>query len=139
MANRGNSEEGVDPTAATLHVPETSKPVDPSKQLTLIDKKPKQYSGAQKHPKPVELTASAGGAIASHEFLQRYTAGKRLGEGSMGEVIATRDTRILRNVAMKRLHPEHHSARPDLRDRFLREARIQGQLEHPSVVPVYDL
>lgn len=57
----------------------------------------------------------------------------------MGEVIATRDTRILRNVAMKRLHQEHHTERPDLRDRFLREARVQGQLEHPSVVPVYDL
>jgi len=42
-------------------------------------------------------------------------------------------------VAMKRLHQAHHDARPDLRERFLREARVQGQLEHPSVVPVYDI
>jgi tRNA A-37 threonylcarbamoyl transferase component Bud32 len=147
MANRGNPREGVDPTAATLFGPEKQTLAQPSKaggadadhskQLTLIDKKAKQYSGAQKHPRPVE--DGKGTDLQGHEFLQRYQAGKRLGEGSMGEVIATRDTRILRNVAMKRLHAEHHSERPDLRDRFLREARVQGQLEHPSVVPVYDL
>jgi len=151
MANRGNPREGVDPTAATLHGPEKQTLVhnqaaqaagardtsDASKQLTLIDKKAKLYSRDQKHPKPVEV--GEGGDVKGHEFLQRYQAGKRLGEGSMGEVIAARDTRILRNVAMKRLHPEHHNERPDLRDRFLREARVQGQLEHPSVVPVYDL
>lgn len=134
MAN-GKVREGVDPTAATLHVPETQTIAD--KQLTLIDRKAKQYSVSQKRPKPVET--GKGLELPGHLFLQRYQAGKRLGEGSMGEVIATRDTRILRNVAMKRLHKEHHNERPDLRDRFLREARVQGQLEHPSVVPVYDL
>lgn len=137
MANRGNPRDGVDPTAATLHVPSKPSEADQTQQHTLVDRKPKQYSGAKKNPPPVE--AGQGGEIASHEFFKRYQPGKRLGEGSMGEVIAVRDTNILRNVAMKRLHPEHHANRPDLRDRFLREARIQGQLEHPSVVPVYDL
>ncbi len=137
MANGGKVREGVDPTAATLHVPDTHALDDNSRELTLIDRKAKQYSTPSKRPAPVET--GAGGDLPGQEFLQRYQAGKRLGEGSMGEVIAARDTRILRNVAMKRLHPEHHNERPDLRDRFLREARVQGQLEHPSVVPVYDL
>jgi serine/threonine-protein kinase len=150
MANRGNPREGVDPTAATLFGPEKQTLINPqaaeaarpqgadhSVQLTLVDRKAKLYSRDQKHPKPVE--AGQGLEVQGQEFVARYQAGKRLGEGSMGEVIAARDTRILRNVAMKRLHVEHHNERPDLRDRFLREARVQGQLEHPSVVPVYDL
>lgn len=55
----------------------------------------------------------------------------------MGEVRLTRDARIGRHVAVKRLlEPLSGEA---TRRRFLREARIQGQLEHPAVVPVYDL
>jgi len=119
--------EGVDPRGATLQV------VD---QQTLVDKKPKHYSASARHPRLVEL----GGSELSHdEFERRYRPGKKLGEGSMGEVVVVRDTRVLRDVAMKRLHHEHHALRPDLRDRFLREARVQGQLEHPSVVPVYEI
>ncbi len=129
MGNRGEPGEGVDPTAATLHLPQSRTVVD--------RKKPKEYSAPKKNPKPVE--AGRGGEIGAQEFIRRYEAGKRLGEGSMGEVVMVRDQRILRDVAMKRLHPEHHAMRPDLRDRFLREARVQGQLEHPSVVPVYDI
>jgi serine/threonine-protein kinase len=133
MANRGTS-EGVDPIGATLHVQQ--QPSVAPEPVTLFDKKSKHYSATKKNPRRVE----AGGAdIGGHDFAKRYQPGKQLGEGSMGEVVLVRDGRILRDVAMKRLHPEHHAMRPDLRDRFLREARIQGQLEHPSVVPVYDI
>ncbi|HEX7665512.1 MAG TPA: protein kinase, partial [Polyangiaceae bacterium] len=56
----------------------------------------------------------------------------------MGEVRLALDARIGREVAMKIVRPGQGS-RSDLRSRFLREARVQGQLEHPAVVPVYDL
>jgi serine/threonine-protein kinase len=56
----------------------------------------------------------------------------------MGAVRLFKDRRIGREVAMKAIHPGHGS-RSDLRMRFVREARVQGQLEHPSIVPVYDL
>jgi serine/threonine-protein kinase len=69
---------------------------------------------------------------------ERYARRKRLGEGGMGEVLLLRDGWIGRDVAMKFVRGGHGS-RSDARSRFLREARIQGQLEHPSVVPVYDL
>jgi serine/threonine-protein kinase len=127
MADRGNPSGGVDPEAATLHLTE---------HQTLVDKKPKHYSSSARSLRPVEV---GGLDLARHDFAHRYRAGRKLGEGSMGEVIVTRDMRILRDVAMKRLHAEHHALRPDLRDRFLREARVQGQLEHPSVVPVYEI
>jgi serine/threonine protein kinase len=74
----------------------------------------------------------------AQEFVDRYATFSSLGEGGMGEVRLCNDTRIGRDVAMKFIRLDHH-ARADYRTRFLREVRIQGQLEHPSIVPVYDL
>lgn len=71
-------------------------------------------------------------------FALRYVASDLLGEGGMGEVRLARDARIGREVAMKVVRPGQGS-RSDMRSRFLREARVQGQLEHPAIVPVYDL
>lgn len=69
---------------------------------------------------------------------QRYTPRRTLGHGGMGEVELCKDARIGREVARKRMLPRL-AQEPDARARFLREARVQGQLEHPSIVPVYDL
>jgi eukaryotic-like serine/threonine-protein kinase len=55
----------------------------------------------------------------------------------MGEVLAARDVRIGREVALKRLH--ERAPTPVELARFLREARIQGQLEHPSIPPVHEV
>ncbi len=68
----------------------------------------------------------------------RYEPRRVLGKGSMGEVVLCHDARIGREVAVKRVTGKHHDDRT-ARVRFLREARVQGQLEHPAVVPVYDL
>jgi serine/threonine-protein kinase len=61
-----------------------------------------------------------------------------LGKGGMGEVWLARDVRIDRDIAIK-LMRGGGSSDPDAVARFLREARVQGRLEHPSVVPVHDL
>ena len=61
-----------------------------------------------------------------------------LGKGGMGEVRLYRDRRIARFVAYKVLHKSIES-NPAARSRFLLEARVQGQLEHPAIVPVHDL
>jgi serine/threonine-protein kinase len=67
----------------------------------------------------------------------RYRFGEVLGEGGMGEVLLAHDDHIGREVAVKRIR----TAEPTAEDlsRFVREARVQGRLEHPAVVPVYDL
>ncbi|NVB84220.1 MAG: serine/threonine protein kinase [Kofleriaceae bacterium] len=70
-------------------------------------------------------------------LLERYRIGGVLGQGGMGEVLSARDEQIGRPVAIKRLRVENPS--PDVLARFLREARIQGRLEHPAVVPVHEL
>ncbi|HEY8040629.1 MAG TPA: protein kinase [Polyangiaceae bacterium] len=80
---------------------------------------------------PPDLLAEAG-------FDQRYAIEQTLGEGGMGVVRACRDRRIGREVAIKSVRPGTGS-RSDLAARFLREACVQGQLEHPAIVPVYDL
>ena len=76
--------------------------------------------------------------LADAAFPVRYDSGERLGEGGMGIVRACVDRRIGREVAMKIVRPGEGS-RGDLKARFLREACVQGQLEHPAIVPVYDL
>ena len=68
---------------------------------------------------------------------ERYETRTSLGEGGMGEVRLARDRIIGREVAMKLVRMEH-AARAESRQRFIREARVQGQLEHPAIVPVYD-
>src|SRR5579871_5046967 len=76
--------------------------------------------------------------LSDPSFVQRYAVGEALGEGGMGVVRTCTDRRIGREIAMKTVKPGKGS-RGDLGARFLREACVQGQLEHPSIVPVYDL
>jgi serine/threonine-protein kinase len=68
----------------------------------------------------------------------RYAVRNVIGAGGMGEVRLCADRWIGRNVAMKVVRQGTGSA-SETRGRFLREARVQGQLEHPSIVPVYDI
>src|SRR5512139_2011251 len=67
----------------------------------------------------------------------RYRLGRPIARGGMGEVISAHDTQIGRDVAIKRLPSEVASA--TALARFLREARIQGRLDHPAIVPVHEL
>src|SRR5262245_34351075 len=69
--------------------------------------------------------------------LDNYDLGDVLGRGGMGEVIAARDRKIERDVAIKLVR----SAQPSAEEiaRFEREARIQARLDHPAIVPVHEL
>ena len=80
----------------------------------------------------------AASLIDDGGFASRYEARATIGQGGMGEIKLCRDQRIGRDVAVKLLRAGTGSV-PDNQLRFFREARVQGQLEHPSIVPVYDL
>ena len=61
-----------------------------------------------------------------------------LGEGGMGSVRLVRDRKLNRRLAMKIIHPKllsHRSASA----RFVEEAQVCAQLQHPNIVPVHDL
>ncbi len=78
-----------------------------------------------------------GAGAAAADPARRYRIHELLGAGGMGEVRLCLDEAIGREVALKTLLERGEAdARAD--QRFLREVRVQGQLEHPSVVPVYD-
>jgi serine/threonine-protein kinase len=61
-----------------------------------------------------------------------------VGRGGMGEVLAGRDPALNRPLAVKVLR-EDHRGNAELERRFLEEAQVCGQLQHPGVPPVYDL
>jgi serine/threonine protein kinase len=56
----------------------------------------------------------------------------------MGIVLKGRDPDLGRDVAMKVLHPAH-AENPALIQRFIEEAQVGGQLQHPGILPVYEL
>ena len=69
---------------------------------------------------------------------ERYEELGSLGKGGMGDVRLYKDKRIARPIAIKVLRATVKDDE-DYRSRFMLEARLQGQLEHPSIVPVHDL
>jgi serine/threonine-protein kinase len=68
----------------------------------------------------------------------RYAVRRQHGGGGLATIWVVHDSNLGRDVALKQLRPER-AARPELVARFLQEAQITGQLEHPGIVPIYDL
>ena len=71
-------------------------------------------------------------------FHDRYEILGALGAGGMGEVWRVRDQRLLRTLAMKVIRVER-AADPSAIARFVEEVRVTAQLQHPGIVPVYDV
>jgi formylglycine-generating enzyme required for sulfatase activity/tRNA A-37 threonylcarbamoyl transferase component Bud32 len=69
---------------------------------------------------------------------ERYAPGEILGRGGVGVVTAVLDRDIGRVVALKRVKTAMQDDRRVTRE-FLDEARVTAQLEHPNIVPVYDV
>jgi serine/threonine protein kinase/Tfp pilus assembly protein PilF len=67
-----------------------------------------------------------------------YKLMDEIARGGMGVVLRGRDQELRREVAFKVLHPDL-AKRADSVQRFVEEAQISGQLQHPGVVPVYEL
>src|SRR5262245_30901924 len=104
---------------------------------------------AVEHPTSNPVGATCEGAPRSLQPLpsaaeifsprsERYVRVELHDQGGMGRVWIARDTGLDRVVALKELHPDL-ADNPTIMARFLREACITGQLEHPGVVPVYEL
>ncbi|MBM82449.1 MAG: hypothetical protein CMJ78_17940 [Planctomycetaceae bacterium] len=90
----------------------------------------KSQSGDESKTVVVEETST--GDSNSHKM------GDLIAKGGMGAVFNARDLNICRNVAMKvMLNPQNADEKALLR--FVEEAQITGQLEHPGIVPVHQL
>ncbi|HKI17251.1 MAG TPA: serine/threonine-protein kinase, partial [Isosphaeraceae bacterium] len=92
-------------------------------------------AGADPDPEPA---LAAGGPEVLDGSAGRYQILGEIARGGMGSVLRARDPHLGRDLALKVLL-DHHRDRSDLVDRFVEEAQICGQLQHPGVVPVYEL
>ena len=85
---------------------------------------------------PAGMAALA--APTSAPAAPQYRVLGRIGRGAMGEVLIARDAELGRTVAFKRIVPEL-TGDASMTARFFVEAQITSQLDHPNVVPIYDL
>jgi serine/threonine-protein kinase len=93
---------------------------------------------AQEPETPVSQPAAAAMPAGLPGAAGRYQLVGEIGRGGMGAVLKARDPDLGRDVALKVLL-ETHRDQPELARRFLEEAQIAGQLQHPGVTPVYEL
>jgi serine/threonine protein kinase/tetratricopeptide (TPR) repeat protein len=75
---------------------------------------------------------------ASQRDSLRYTLTRLHAEGGLGKIWIAHDTDLNREVALKEIKSST-APNPEAWRRFLKEAQITGQLEHPNIVPVYEL
>jgi len=96
-----------------------------------------------------EKTDNSSDRLITDESPGRYAVQGEVARGGAGRVLITLDRHLGREIAMKELLLDLKDKRDgkksmdphtvSLRNRFLREARVTGQLEHPSIVPVYEI
>ena len=77
-------------------------------------------------------------AILPGQRLGPYEIVSAIGAGGMGEVYRASDSRLNRIVAIKVLSA-HLADKPELRERFEREARAIASLSHPHICTLYDI
>lgn len=85
----------------------------------------------------VTVTATGDEALVGRLLNGRYAVGKRIARGGMASVFMATDTRLDRVVAVKIMHAGLGDDE-QFTERFVREARVAAQLNHPNVVSVFD-
>jgi WD40 repeat protein/serine/threonine protein kinase len=125
----------VDPAEMTIDRP----PANPD---ATIDRPPANPDATIDRP-PADADATLEPGEHRRVLLQPANAGQHdqhsitrfLAEGSQGQVYVAQDTRLGREVVLKQLHADND----ETMSRFLHEAQVTGQLEHPNIIPVYGL
>src|SRR5262245_30075088 len=77
------------------------------------------------------------GSTADSARAGRFTIERLHAQGGLGQVSLAIDGQLKRSVALKEIRPDRRTV--DARRRFINEAEISGQLEHPGIVPIYAL
>ena len=105
----------------------------PSVSLRLLDEPPRRGEPIA----PDQLVAQLRARLA---FADRYRIDGTVGRGGMGAVNLAWDQSLRRHLAMKVMQVDPPAgAQPSVLARFLEEALVTGQLDHPGIVPVHEL
>jgi serine/threonine protein kinase len=84
------------------------------------------------------VSKPSSNAMPEGDHFGRYQLIGEIARGGMGAILRGRDTDLGRDLAVKVLL-ERHAGRPEVIQRFIEEAPISGQLQHPGIAPVYEL
>ena len=76
--------------------------------------------------------------IEFHKEQQRYVDGEELGRGGLGKVVGVYDKHMQRQVARKTLLKGGYATSIEV-ENLLKEGILTGQLEHPNIIPIYDM
>ncbi|MGE3853726.1 MAG: protein kinase [Planctomycetota bacterium] len=132
------------PVRKTPSQPDINEAPEPPVPATLVGRPDASGSGSDRHTVAgiagASSTADDGSNIHGLEIAlalasrTKFHIGRELGRGGTARVLAARDVSLRRDVALKYL------ARPEAgQARFIEEAQITAQLQHPNIVPVYEL
>jgi serine/threonine protein kinase/formylglycine-generating enzyme required for sulfatase activity len=88
--------------------------------------------------RPTSGAARPDQQLADPAEIGRYRVVRRLGQGGFGRVYLAHDDQLDRSVAIKVPNPARIARAADV-EMYLNEARALAKLDHPSVVPVYDV
>ena len=105
-------------------------------RASLQDEKIARSLSASKESRNSLPSTPSGDSVSNAR--DRYALNSLHATGGIGRVWLAHDAQMGREVALKELRPEQADNRV-LRARFLREAQVTGQLEHPGIVPVYEM
>ena len=104
--------------------------------ISSIEQREQQASLADTPMSPFETVAPAPGDGSGPLPSSKYETRSQIDEGGMGVVWLAGDRHLGREVAIKSLrHPDNIIQLK----RFFEEAQVTGQLEHPNIMPVYDM
>lgn len=92
----------------------------------------KNRSLRQTTPGSGQILPMTPGDVPDYELLEM------IGKGGMGVVYSATQSSIARNVAIKMLKPGTKVGE-EARDKFISEAVVTGDLDHPNIVPIYDM
>ncbi|MFM9960608.1 MAG: protein kinase domain-containing protein [Planctomycetaceae bacterium] len=98
---------------------------------------PESLKPPDRSPVPV-LAPATPRTSGSSRGTERYVLVDNFAHGGLGNLWRAEDTAIRREVAFKELLPKA-LRNPAQIERFIEEAQISGQLEHPGIIPVYDV
>lgn len=130
-----------DPMEDTIELTVVRDISQPDSDVTVLRAKAAATTGQPAvSPDPGDCRSVGGFGLAatSDPASSRYSLLGRINAGAMGEIQLAKDRDLRRKVAYKQLLAGIE-AMPGLTQRFLLEAQVMAQLDHPNVVPVYTL
>ncbi len=130
-SNDGEATFDIEPTSPGRVLESLAHSIGPIARVLLPETTPDDRDVAVIEPSSDEMPPPGQGG-------DRYQLFGEIARGGMGAVLKGRDADLGRDVAVKVLL-EAHREKPELLRRFVEEAQIGGQLQHPGIVPVYEL